>query len=349
MGSLNCCFRKCYTFQMETTAKHLDFLAIGDITTDVFIRLSDAEVNCDENNENCKLSLRFGDKIPYESAEEIRAVGNSANASVCAARLSLSSALLSAVGGDDNGLACIAELRRNNVSTEYVSVEPGKRTNYHYVLWYDVDRTILVKQEAFTYSLQNVAKPKWIYLSSVGEKVSSFYTEIAEYLKENPEVKLAFQPSTFQIKLGIQNLSEIYKHTEVFICNVEEARIILNNKETHNLAELLHGIAKLGPKLVVITNGYAGAYAYEPKPQVAWFMPIYPHTPIERTGAGDAYASTLVSSLAMGKSLKESLQWAGINAMSVTQYVGAQKGLLSQDKIEEYLEKAPVDYEPRRL
>ena len=78
-------------------------------------------------------------------------------------------------------------------------------------------------------------------------------------------------------------------------------------------------------------------------------MPIYPHKPIERTGAGDAYASTLVSVLASGKNLEEALRWAGINSMSVTQYVGAQRGLLSREKIEEYLAKAPVDYKPSKI
>ncbi|KKR31912.1 MAG: Sugar kinase, ribokinase family, partial [Parcubacteria group bacterium GW2011_GWF2_39_8b] len=65
--------------------------------------------------------------------------------------------------------------------------------------------------------------------------------------------------------------------------------------------------------------------------------------------AGNAYASTIVSALALGKTLEEGLRWAGINSMSVTQYVGAQKGLLSIEKIEEYLAKAPDNYKPQKL
>ena len=62
--------------------KPIDFLAIGDIVIDAFIRLKDAHVNCSLNKETCELCMRFGDKIPYESMEEVRAVGNSANAAV---------------------------------------------------------------------------------------------------------------------------------------------------------------------------------------------------------------------------------------------------------------------------
>ena len=46
----------------------------------------------------------------------------------------------------------------------------------------------------------------------------------------------------------------------------------------------------------------------------------------------------------MGKDLKEALLWGPINSMSVVQYVGAQEGLLTREKIEEYLQNAPEDY-----
>ena len=330
--------------------KPTDILAIGDITTDAFIKLGKAEVHCDIGKENYKLCMDFGSKIPYESVEVVRAVGNSANASVSASRLGLSSSLLTYIGDDQNGKECLEELQKNNVDIEYVRTEAGKQTNYHYVLWYDVDRTILVKHETFTYNLGTITAPKWIYLSSLGENSLDFHVQIAEYLEKNPEVKLAFQPGTFQIKSGVQKLEKIYKRTEIFICNVEEAQLILG-KKSRDLAVLLRDIAILGPKIVIITDGYNGAYAYDIRDdnRNSWFMPIYPHPPIERTGAGDAYASTIVSALALGKTLEEGLRWAGINSMSVTQYVGAQKGLLSIEKIEEYLAKAPDNYKPQKL
>ena len=59
-----------------------DILALGDTAVDAFIRLKDARVTCDINNENCMISMRFGDKIPFEFAEVIYGVGNSANAAV---------------------------------------------------------------------------------------------------------------------------------------------------------------------------------------------------------------------------------------------------------------------------
>lgn len=327
--------------------EQIEFLAIGDIVTDVFIRIKDAQVTCDIDEHNCKLSMRFGDKIPYESAEELRAVGNSANAAVSAARLGIKSALMAHVGKDFHGNNCLEELKKNNVMTEYVGVHEGIATNYHYVLWYDVDRTILVKHEHFPVSFpKDMVPPKMIYLSSLGENTEAYHTEIADYVAAHPEVKLVFQPGTFQMKLPHEIVMPIYKNTYAFFCNLEEAKRILQTEENNPkiLMELLH---RLGPKLVFISDGIKGAYASDGTE--AWFMPIYPHAPYERTGAGDAFASTISVALLMGKPVQEALLWGPVNSMSVVQFVGAQKGLLSLPQLEHHLKEAPVDYTPKPL
>lgn len=325
--------------------EQIDFLAIGDIVTDAFIRIKDAKVTCDIDEHNCKLSLRFGDKVPYESVEEVRAVGNSANAAVSAARLGISSALMSHVGKDFHGDNCIDELKKNNVATKYIGVHEGIPTNYHYVLWYDVDRTILVNHAHFPVSFpQDMVPPKMIYLSSLGEGTEAYHAEIAQYVIAHPEVQLVFQPGTFQMKMGTEALKDIYKHTTILFCNVEEAQRILRTDDK-KIQNLFIGIHALGPKTVVITDGINGAYASDGVE--SYFIPIYPHAPYERTGAGDAFASTVSVGLLMGKSLSEALLWGPINSMSVVQFVGAQKGLLTMTQLEHHLADAPADYKPK--
>jgi ribokinase len=321
-----------------------DIVAIGDIVTDAFIKLKDANVHCKLDKTACELCVKFGDKVPYEYVEVVKAVGNSANAAVATARLGLNAALIATVGDDLNGKECLEELQKNAVAIEYMSINKEYPTNYHYVLWYDVERTILVKHAPFPYALpKNMPEPKWIYLSSMGEKSVDYHEEIANYVLAHPNVKLAFQPGTFQIKLGYEKLKDIYTRTTIFFCNVEEAQRILGI-ETRDLPTLMKKLRELGPQNIIITDSIDGAYAYDGTN--AWFMPVYPHTPFERTGAGDAFASTITACLAMGLSLDQALTWAPINSMSVVQYVGAQKGLLTKEKIEEYLSKAPENYKP---
>src|SRR5690606_21880386 len=201
-----------------------DFVAIGDTVTDAFIRINDASVTCDLNREKCKLCLNFGDKVPFESMEEVRAVGNSANAAVSAARLGLSSALVSNLGDDHHGGECLATLKQQGVHIDYVKTHRNKETNYHYVLWYEDERTILVNHQEYEYSLPDIGNPRWLYLSSLASNSLEFHKEISRYLKAHPDIKLAFQPGTFQMKLGAEKLQDLYKQTEVFFCNVEEAQ-----------------------------------------------------------------------------------------------------------------------------
>jgi len=80
-------------------------------------------------------------------------------------------------------------------------------------------------------------------------------------------------------------------------------------------------------------------------------MPMYPDPapPVDRTGAGDAFSSTVTAMLADGLTLPEALRRGPINSMSVVQYIGAQKGLLTREQIEDYIRKAPESYQLEEL
>ncbi len=325
-----------------------EFLGIGDTVTDAFIRLKDASVHCDVNREKCEICLRFADKIPYESVTIVPAVGNSANAAVAASRLGLKSALVSNIGDDYFGTECLDALKSEKVGTEFIKIHEGVKTNYHYVLWYEDERTILIKHEEYVYTLPSINSPGWIYLSSIGENSLDFHSELEKYLNEHLEIKLAFQPGTFQMKLGKDALAGIYKRSDLFLCNKEEAQRILETDE-NDIKKLLKTMAVLGPKIVVITDGVKGVYSYDGKEML--FMRPYPDPapPLERTGAGDAFSSTFTVALALGKSVRGAMMWAPVNPMSVVQKVGARAGLLTREQIEEYLKQAPIDYEPKVL
>ncbi len=329
-------------------AKQYDFLGIGDTVVDAFIRLEQAEVRCNEDKEKCYLCLNFADKIPYEDVYIMPAVGNSANAAVAAARLGLNSALFTNLGGDDNGRDCLKILKAENVDTDFVVINKNQKTNYHYVLWAQDDRTILVKHEKYAYSMIDINNPRWVYLSSLGENSLEFHRELLVYLNERPDIKLAFQPGTFQMKFGKESLKGIYERSNVFFCNREEAQKILGNEE-HDIKKLLKMTAALGPKITVITDGVKGAYSYDGQEML--FMRPYPDPkpPLERTGAGDAFSSTFTAALALGMSVRDALKWAPINPMSVVQEIGARAGLLTRPELEGYLKKAPADYEPKVL
>ena len=335
-------------FFRKSPKSTLDFVAIGDIVTDAFIELQDAWIENDNPEKNKELCMRFGDKIPYKKVDVVPAVGNSPNAAVSAHRLGLKSALVTNFGDDNYGRDMLEQIKKEGLDTRFIKIHKGVGSNYHFVLRWKAERTILVKHYEYEYSLPNLGSPKWLYLSSLAENSLPYHEMIADYLEKYPETKLAFQPGTFQIKLGKEKLARLYKLSELFFCNKEEAQRILGTEEQafKKLLEMMHA---LGPKIIVITDGPNGAYAFDGNE--TWFGPMYPDPkePVDRTGAGDSFASTFTSVLALGKGIDEALQWGPINSMSVVQYVGAQAGLLSREKLEEYLKSAPADYKPKKL
>ena len=58
-----------------------DLITIGDSTIDTFIKIHDATVECDINKKNCKICIKYGDKIPVDSISH-SAAGNALNVAV---------------------------------------------------------------------------------------------------------------------------------------------------------------------------------------------------------------------------------------------------------------------------
>jgi sugar/nucleoside kinase (ribokinase family) len=324
---------------------------VGDVLSDTFIKLLDDKAWTSESDNGLNLTMPFGMKVPFDHADYIPAVGNAANAAVSLTRLGHSAGLISNVGNDKGGREIVDALSENGVDSRFVHLNSGKVTNHHYVLWYKDDRTILINHEHYDYHWPRFRKtdvPKWMYLTSIGANTHEYHEEIVHFLDRFPDVKLMFQPGTFHISEGVEVFKRLYERTEVLVLNREEA-VQVTGGNHENLHELLDKMHAIGPKIVVISDGPHGAYFSSEAGRFK--MPLYPDPapPVERTGAGDAFASTLLAGLLHGLSLEDAARWAPINSMNVVQHVGAQSGLLSVEKIMELLRNAPEWYHPSQF
>lgn len=320
-------------------------LAIGDIFTDAFIMLSDDSARIDTDPDGTKrLSLPYGAKPSYDHVDIVKSVGPSPNAAISCARLGLQVSLMAWLGDDVPGKESLEHLASEGVDTRQMITEPGLKSSYWYVLRYKSDRTMLVKSEKYTYKWRAPeTEPEWIYLSYIGADSWPLHEELVKYLEEHPKVKLVFQPGTFHFKWGVEKLKDIYAHAHLVVMNREEAMDV-TGRGYDDLHALANGLHELGPKIAVITDGPNGSYASYDGKLVT--IPNYPDPapPLDRTGAGDAFASTIVAALALGEPLETAISWAPINSMNVVQQLGAQAGLLSLDKLKQYLADAPADY-----
>lgn len=326
-----------------------DLVCVGDVVVDAFIQLHEASVHCDLNHKRCELCMSFADKIPYESLFVASAVGNASNVAVAASRLGLQTAMLASVGNDRYGEDVTDVYRKEGVSREFVRVNKGVPTNYHFVLTFKAERTILIKHEKYEYTDPRALDKRtdWVYFSSIAEHTMPFHKKMADYMKRHPGVRMGFNPGTFQLRFGADKLKDIYKHTHVLFVNREEAEHVAKKKGGTAIPKLFEALHELGPKIVVVTDGPKGAYASNGTSR--YFMPPYPDPkpPVSRTGAGDAFSAGFLCALIYGLPVHEALRWAPIESMNVVQHFGAQTGLLTKSQINQLLKKAPKNYMPK--
>jgi ribokinase len=323
-----------------------EVISVGDTATDVFIRLIEGRVRTVEDESERWLVFPFGEKVPFDHAQTVESGGNAANAAVAFARLGLATAFATHVGDDQVGRDIQLALRREGVDTHLLRIDPGVPSNRNFVLWLGDDRTILVRHQVYDYHWPHLRPseiPRWLYLSSVGSDTQSYYEQLVDWLEAEPSVRFAFQPGTFQIEHGTQALVGLYRRADLLVCNREEA-VEIGGGDHHNMADLMERLHLLGSRTVVITDGPAGAFASDGV--LRYRVPCYPDPspPTDRTGAGDAFAATLVAALAKGLTLAKALALAPINAMNVVRHLGSQAGLLNEQEVTLWLDRAPECY-----
>ena len=313
-----------------------DIVSIGDTTIDAFIELHEASVHCSVNHTDCQLCLSYADKVPYENLTLLPA-GNSTNNAVGSARLGLKNAFITGLGDDMQGQTIIDELKKEGVDTQFIKVNKGIKTNFHFVLVYRGERTILIKHNQFQYALPSKLDTKWIYFSSMGKGTEQFHKDLQKLLEKQPEIKLSMNPGTFQMRMG-KEIEGFYKRADILFLNREEAALVTKQK-TRDIKKLAKGMHKIGAKIAVITDGREGGYASDGK-QV-WFLDHFPGPRIEATGAGDAFGTAFTAAIFYGKSVPEAMLWGTVNGGNVVLHVGPHKGLQTRQQIEDWIAKNP--------
>lgn len=307
-----------------------DTIAIGDATLDTFVKVKDIIIVPRKEEHNAMICMPYADKVLVESFEQ-QVAGNAANNAIGSARLGLKAAFYSIVGNDDSGKKILAAIKREKVSLKYLRVDRKQPTNYTVVINYDGERTQLIYRLDRAYKLPKLAGANWVYYTAVGKNHVDLEQEIVEYVKSSG-AKLAFNPGDYQLARGVKALREVLSATTVLFVNKEEGYKLVGQCE---LRDLLKKLSELGPKIVVVTDGSKGAYAYDGND--AYYMRVFPVKLVEMTGAGDSFATGFMSALYHNEGIYEALRWGTANSASVISFVGPQKGLLTKKGMREML------------
>ncbi len=320
-----------------------DILTIGGVMRDIIFLTTEGLVidNYKDPLRQRLIGFELGAKI-YVKKVYFEPGGGASNTATGFSKLGLKTAIMGRVGQDREGDQLIKGLKKNKINTRLMQVDKKVSTGFSFILGL---RQVKRAHSIFAYRGTNnsfVFKAKasdlkgieWFYVSSVSSpNWQNVLNKIFSFTKKG--VKIAWNPSNVQLKAGFKKLSKHLKQTNILIVNEDEAReLVLSKKKTKNLniRYLLKEISKMGPKIISITVGKKGVYAYDGK-KIYYQRPA-PSKVINTTGAGDSFSAAFVASLFyQPENIKRALKWGVYNSASVIDQIGAQKGLLTKSQI----------------
>lgn len=238
----------------------------------------------------------FGEKILIDKLH-LDIGGGAINTGVAFTRLGLKTGVLAQVGAQfiaPKEIDSSLIIRDKNLLTDHSIIldATGK------------DRTILVYKDASTkldFSKIKLPKTKWIYLSSMPVK----------FLRNFININAKFALNTRQAP------KKLLDKTEILILNKQEAEAM--------------GPDIKRPKICVITDKNNPVKAFYQN-KIYKIMPHKKIKCVERTGAGDAFASGFVAGYIKTNNINFALKLGLANSESVIQHYGAQNKLLTWEE-----------------
>jgi len=202
---------------------NFDLLSIGDASIDTFMTPLESETLCSIDKKQCLIAFNYGDKIPVKNLE-FSIGGNAANNAVGTKRLGINTSIVITLGQDSVGEMIVTRLKNEGVDPTYIIEQPGTTSNYSTIINYSGERTIFVYHapRSYEFPVQLPLVP-WVYLTSMGESFRPFYNHMTEWLTQNPSVKLAFNPGSWQLREGYDSIKDVITRTHITFVNREEA------------------------------------------------------------------------------------------------------------------------------
>lgn len=299
-----------------------DFVVVGSNTIDMSISTL--------KNFN---EIHLGDKIRIEDDVRTTIGGGGVNVSVCLSRLGAKVGYLGKISYEN--IDKIKELLSKNkivLIESKLSKRPAAKS--FIVETKDNDRVI------FTYRGQNeyleisdfninAFRSNNYYFNSLSSLSFKTSIELARILKKkNKEIVICYNPSSYLIKTESKIL-DFVKLSDILILNYEEAEELSGLTQVSNC---LKKIKEYVSKIVIITDGQNGSYAYDGETEF-YQKAIVPQKVVDTTGAGDSFAATFFYFYVKGYGIKKSLEYAAINASANVEVKGSQDGMLYYEDI----------------
>lgn len=267
--------------------------------------------------------------------------GKCLNQAVGIARLGHAASVIGRTGNDSDADLIYASLHELQIDTLGLLRSRGARTGQAYIfVQRDGNSMISIMSGAnHLVSAADVLRCERLFSNA---SYCLLQTEIpldaiiqAAELAKRHKLTTVVKPSTLSV------LPEaLLACTDILVANEEEFAELCRHHcpEKTSLKEQTDDFLEKGLQAVVVTQGALGCYLRTPALEQQ--MPAADVVSIDRTGAGDAFISAMVSYLLYGYQLKEAVQIATYAAGISTTRQGVSSALIDRSSLEAYVRQA---------
>jgi len=303
-------------------------LTIGKTVQDVFLQSDEFDPH--KEGKVMYTHLPLGLKMEVEKVT-FSTGGNAGNVAVTLARQGLYVSYMWTLGHDPASETILRELDHEGIDTRHAVQKPHYQAGYSTILIAtNGERTILNHRGVSTNAsgrdldFKAIEDADWVYPTSLADGGVDLLRKIVDHA-EKAGTKVMLNPAGPELAEP-DKLKGLLESVEVLCVNKEEMQQLV---EGNTLEELvMHALNYV--KVAIVSDGPNGVVASDGKTIVKAGM--YEDVKVlDRTGAGDAFASGFLSQWVQGKSLVDSIVFASANSTSVVQYIGAKTGILPKN------------------
>ena len=261
-----------------------------------------------------------------------RAVGGKgANQAVALARLGAATELVGAIGDDEDGRSAVFELEAAGVHHNGLRRIQGEATGLA-TITVDArgENTIVVTAGANAACTAAVVREEERRIEQCDILVAQLEIPIDSVVEAFGIVDRGRTLRVLNAAPARPFPDGLFRLTDVLVVNEVEAAAL--SEIAYDPEEAAFGLVERGPNVVVVTLGKEGSIAVENTGDVH-HAPAHPVTPVDTTGAGDAFVACFALLRASGAGVAESLHAANVAAALSTLVPGAQAGLPTWDQV----------------
>lgn len=267
--------------------------------------------------------------------------GKGLNQAIGVSRLGASAALISALGSDYDGRQIFKFLTSNSICTDGVTLRDEVPTGHAYIFIqrdaesnisvYDGANAVLTAKDVDQYEKLFENADYCLLQTELNQELVLHAAKIAH----KHHAKVILKPCAVS-----SLLPELIQNTDILVPNSKEAAELL--PDAGSVEEQASTFLSQGAGTVIITLANKGCFFRNDK--MAEYIPAARITPVDTTGAADAFIATLAFYLSLGNPIEKAIQYATCAAGLSTTRHGVPPAMVNRENLELYYFEHQTDF-----